>query len=434
VSDVHVQAGVLPTAFFVIGPAGSGKSTVSKLLAREFRAAYLDKDSLATGFTGLILSMTGNDPHERDNNPLYQSRILPIEYGTPLRVCGDNLGLGSSVVCDAPFGRYFSNERYLLEAQDEYRWPRARLVVVHVVADGDFVLARLRKRNEPRDAWKIRNWQQFWSTAAVTVPVVGSARTTCSWTTAANGRIYPGSTSCIPVEVPLRRRSGARSSRPDPAVGQVRSRRSRSSRAEAVATRCTVGLQRIEPQRAGWPAGCQQVVNEVTQASRRKRQACWVSRRSIVRVLSRLQLVECPPAHVIEMLGPQLGGRQCWARVECTDFNQVEGVALPVPAVTHREHVLLVPDWRADVDDLQAELFAQLTPQPVDKGFVRIDATAGARPQPLWQLRIGTEIEVHQEHALRGVDHHGPGGGSQTRNRHRCPRVYAVCRRTQDQQ
>jgi predicted kinase len=167
VSDVHVQAGVLPTAFFVIGLADSGKSTVSKLLAREFRAAYLDKDSLATGFTGLILSMTGTDPHERDNNPLYQSRILPIEYGTLLRVCGDNLGLGSSVVCDAPFGRYFSNERYLLEAQDEYRWPRARLVVGHNVAEGDFVLARLRKRNEPRDEWKIRNWQQFWSTVAV---------------------------------------------------------------------------------------------------------------------------------------------------------------------------------------------------------------------------------------------------------------------------
>jgi predicted kinase len=162
----------LPTAFFVIGPAGSGKSTVSKLLARELGAAYLDKDALATGFTELILSMNGNDPHERDNNALYQSRILPIEYQTLLRVCGDNLAVGASVVIDAPFGRYFGNERYLLEAKEQYQWPQARLVVVHVVTDGDIVLGRLRQRDEPRDEWKIHNWEQFWA---------GATGVACRW-------------------------------------------------------------------------------------------------------------------------------------------------------------------------------------------------------------------------------------------------------------
>jgi predicted kinase len=162
----------LPSAFFVIGPAGSGKSTVSRLLARELGAAYLDKDAIATGFTELILSMNGNDPHERDNNTLYQSRILPIEYQTLLRVCGDNLGVGVSVVIDAPFGRYFSNERYLLEAKDQYGWPPARLVVVHVATGGDIVLERLRQRDEPRDAWKIHHWEEFWT---------GATAAACRW-------------------------------------------------------------------------------------------------------------------------------------------------------------------------------------------------------------------------------------------------------------
>jgi predicted kinase len=166
-----------PSAFFVIGPAGSGKSTVSKLLARELGTAYLDKDSIATGFTELILGMSGNDPHERDNNALYQSRILPIEYQTLLRVCGDNLAVGCSVVIDAPFGRYFGDEGYLLEAKDAYGWPPARLVVVHVVADGDVVLARLRERHEPRDEWKVRNWEQFWA---------GATATACRWLGAAH--------------------------------------------------------------------------------------------------------------------------------------------------------------------------------------------------------------------------------------------------------
>jgi len=172
VTELERQSPTLPTAFFVIGPAGSGKSTVSKLLARELGTAYLDKDSIATGFTELILSMNGNDPHERDNNALYQSRILPIEYQTLLRVCGDNLAVGCSVVIDAPFARYFSDERYLVDARDEYGWPPARLVVVHVMTDGATVLARLRQRNEPRDEWKIRNWEQFWA---------GSTTTACRW-------------------------------------------------------------------------------------------------------------------------------------------------------------------------------------------------------------------------------------------------------------
>jgi predicted kinase len=155
----------VPSAFFVIGPAGSGKSTVSRLLARELGAAYLDKDSIATGFTELILTMNGNDPYERDNNALYQSRILPVEYQTLLRVCGDNLRVGASAVIDAPFGRYFGDEQYLVRASVECGWPPARLVVVHVVADGEIVRKRLRARYQPRDEWKLGHWEEFWAGA-----------------------------------------------------------------------------------------------------------------------------------------------------------------------------------------------------------------------------------------------------------------------------
>ena len=87
-------------------------------------------------------------------------------------MCGDNLAVGASVVIDAPFGRYFNDDRYLLEAQAEYRWPPARLVVVHVATAGETVLSRLRQRDEPRDEWKIHNWEQFWA---------GATATACRW-------------------------------------------------------------------------------------------------------------------------------------------------------------------------------------------------------------------------------------------------------------
>jgi len=166
-SDEH-----LPTAYFVLGPAGSGKSTVSRFLARRDHAAYIDKDSVSTAFTERILELSGNDPHERDNNAYYQSHILPIEYATILRLCGDNLRVGASVVLDAPFGRFIDDDDFLVNAAAEHDWPDARLVVVHVATTGETVLTRLRARGLARDAWKVGNWDVFWKSVTTA---------TCAW-------------------------------------------------------------------------------------------------------------------------------------------------------------------------------------------------------------------------------------------------------------
>ena len=71
---------MMPRVFFVVGPAGSGKSTVSRQLARRYAAAYLDKDTVATLFTELLLEQNGSDKNDRDHNAFYQSTILPLEY------------------------------------------------------------------------------------------------------------------------------------------------------------------------------------------------------------------------------------------------------------------------------------------------------------------------------------------------------------------
>lgn len=152
-----------PRVFFVIGPAGSGKSTVSRHLAERYDAAYLDKDSVVTAFTELLLEQNGSDKNDRDHNEYYQSTILPLEYETLLRLCGDNLRVGRSVVLDAPFGRFFADPDYLLEVSAE--WPDAELVVVHVTAEGPAVHDRVARRGYARDTWKLAHWDQFWATA-----------------------------------------------------------------------------------------------------------------------------------------------------------------------------------------------------------------------------------------------------------------------------
>lgn len=171
----------MPTLMFLVGPAGSGKSTASKLIAKRLRAAYLDKDTVATGFTEALLTLAGTDPHGRDDNGYYQAHVMDLEYETILRVATDNLALGMSVVLDAPFGRYLGRNSFLLDTARQLGWhPDVRPVVVHIAVEGDTIRQRLTERGVDRDAWKLEHWDEFWATA-------GSVR--CDWAGAEHVRL-----------------------------------------------------------------------------------------------------------------------------------------------------------------------------------------------------------------------------------------------------
>jgi predicted kinase len=162
----------IPKVFFVIGPAGSGKSSVSRLIAQRFGAAYIDKDTATIRFTELLLKLNNWDPNERDNNEFYQGTIMPLEYASILDLTRDNLQAGNSVVLDAPFGKYFSDPDYLLDVRSRHQWPDTELIVVHVRLAGDALRQRLIDRGYPRDEWKLANWEAFWS---------GAQANSCQW-------------------------------------------------------------------------------------------------------------------------------------------------------------------------------------------------------------------------------------------------------------
>lgn len=156
----------MPTLLFLVGPAGSGKSTTSKLIAQRLRAAYIDKDTVATGFTEALLTLAGTDPQERDNNAYYQERVMSLEYDTILKVASDNLALGMSVVLDAPFGRYLPHDRFVVETAQRMGWASdVQPVVVHVKVDGDAIRQRVQARGLARDTWKLTHWDEFWGKA-----------------------------------------------------------------------------------------------------------------------------------------------------------------------------------------------------------------------------------------------------------------------------
>ncbi|MFK0004866.1 AAA family ATPase [Paenarthrobacter sp. NPDC090522] len=161
-----------PRVFIVIGPAGSGKTTVAQRTAQEHEAAYLDKDRVTGRFIEFTLAATGHDPTDRESNDYYRENLLPLEYETLMDVAGMNLRLGRSVVLDAPFGAYFGVPDYLTRAAEEFQWPSPEITVVRVRVPQDVLRTRLIHRGLERDQWKLAHWEEYWS-------VYGSLE--CAW-------------------------------------------------------------------------------------------------------------------------------------------------------------------------------------------------------------------------------------------------------------
>ena len=153
----------VPSVFVVIGPAGSGKTTVAQKTARENNAAYLDKDRVCGRFVEFALKATGHDPTDRESNDYYRENLLPLEYDTLMDVAGANLRLGRSVVLDAPFGAYFDVPDFLTRAAEKFHWPSSETTVVRVRVPQDLLRERLTRRGLERDQWKLAHWGEYWS-------------------------------------------------------------------------------------------------------------------------------------------------------------------------------------------------------------------------------------------------------------------------------
>ena len=161
-----------PKVFIVIGPAGSGKTTIAQQTAQEHGAAYLDKDRVSGRFVEFALTATGHDPSDRESNDYYRRNLLPLEYQTLMDVAGINLRLGRSVVLDAPFGAYFGDPDYLRRMAEKFQWPSPAITVIRVRVPQDLLRTRLTRRGLERDQWKLAHWDDYWS-------VYGSLE--CAW-------------------------------------------------------------------------------------------------------------------------------------------------------------------------------------------------------------------------------------------------------------
>ncbi|MFI9449211.1 AAA family ATPase [Amycolatopsis sp. NPDC052450] len=161
--DQEVRSEVRPTTTQVVmigGYAGSGKTELGRILARETSWSMLDKDTLTRFVVEAALEMQGLSRNDRESD-LYLNKIRPAEYSSLLEAVTENVQCGNSVIVTAPFIREFTDETWIRQRELMCRNLGAELTIVWVFCDAETMHTYVQHRNAPRDATKLEDWNKY---------------------------------------------------------------------------------------------------------------------------------------------------------------------------------------------------------------------------------------------------------------------------------
>ncbi|RUL90965.1 GntR family transcriptional regulator [Verrucosispora sp. FIM060022] len=161
---VHNPAGAAdrqgPRVILIGGYAGSGKTELGRIIARQTGWAILDKDTTTRAVVEAALEHLGHSPHDRESET-YLAVIRPAEYEALMAALDENLQCGSSVVVTAPFIKELSDEAWCDRLSATVAAYNGILRVVWVHCDPITMLTYIRRRGAARDDYKLANWNEY---------------------------------------------------------------------------------------------------------------------------------------------------------------------------------------------------------------------------------------------------------------------------------
>ena len=159
----------IPRLILVGGMPGSGKSHFATALCKAYPgSAYLDKDTLSGNFCDALLPLLGSARYDR-HTAAYLTFFRDLEYKTLLEVALENIHLGRSVICSAPFVKEFTGANSeLLEVMQSM--PGVAVKKIWLTVSSGVAFERIKARSALRDTWKISNWAKYLDSTRPTTP------------------------------------------------------------------------------------------------------------------------------------------------------------------------------------------------------------------------------------------------------------------------
>jgi predicted kinase len=149
-----------PVVLLIGGYAGSGKSELARMVARETGWAILDKDTLTRPVVEAALEVLGVSPHDRESET-YLTKVRPREYEALTAAIEEQLECGNSAIASAPFIREFQDLSWIHRIQATCTALGAEVVLVWVRCDPDSMHTYIRRRGAARDAAKLADWEGY---------------------------------------------------------------------------------------------------------------------------------------------------------------------------------------------------------------------------------------------------------------------------------
>jgi predicted kinase len=141
------------------GIPGSGKTLIGKRIASHI-GMYIDKDTLSQDFSSELLSALGSHANDRESQ-VYMNNVRPIEYQSMIELAFENLVLGNSVVCSAPFIKEFGDKEWIEEMELRASVHYVQVVKVLVQVDIPTAYIRVKGRGESKDKFKLDDWETY---------------------------------------------------------------------------------------------------------------------------------------------------------------------------------------------------------------------------------------------------------------------------------
>ncbi len=152
-----------PHVVLIGGYAGSGKTELGRILARETGWPMLDKDTLTRPVVEVALEILGCSPHDRES-ATYLDVIRPREYEALMSAMTENVRCGTSAIVTAPFIRELHDIAWINRLTATCQDMSATLSVVWVYCDATTMHTYIRHRGAARDTAKLENWNAYLAT------------------------------------------------------------------------------------------------------------------------------------------------------------------------------------------------------------------------------------------------------------------------------
>lgn len=149
-----------PHLILIGGYAGSGKTELGRILARQTGWSMLDKDTMTRPMLEGALELLNLPPNDRESEQ-YVTLLRPLEYQCLMATARENIDCGNSVIATAPFLVEFRDPSWLNRTLAAFDAVGASTTIVWVYCDADTMHTYLRHRGAARDAAKLANWSDY---------------------------------------------------------------------------------------------------------------------------------------------------------------------------------------------------------------------------------------------------------------------------------